>query len=189
MDPRAVVIGGLTTFAWYAVPDVVGPRWARAATKAAVAVVGATLAVALTRDGEAARSALDSFAVSRTGPDEDPAAAPTPEASETASDGSGPGLAALDPDNPAPLAPTAEAAEVLALRQGVSVAVVSAGALALVALGVAGERWIYRGAEALRARGVRAPHTLVGVGMGVLAAGLAAVDVAPDESRPDVLSE
>ncbi len=56
VDATSVAITGLTTLAWYAVPDVVGPRWARAVAKAGVLAGGLGLGIALTAEG---RSAVD----------------------------------------------------------------------------------------------------------------------------------
>jgi hypothetical protein len=188
LDPRALVLGGVTTFAWYAVPDVVGPRWARALAKTGVAVVGAALAVTVTRGGASARAEVRAFReearaeVARL-------ADPGPALPGVEDEGR------VDPDdcpacsdNPAPLDLPTDAAEVVTPRPGVAmVAVLGAAALATAA-GVAGERWVYRRAEALRARGVRRPHLLVGAGMGVLGAALAAFDVPPEPEHDAVVS-
>lgn len=41
---------------------------------------------------------------------------------------------------------------------------------------VAGEKWVYRRGERLRDRGVRLPHTRVGLAVGALAVALAAAE-------------
>ncbi|OLT50952.1 hypothetical protein [Cellulosimicrobium sp. CUA-896] len=51
------------------------------------------------------------------------------------------------------------------------------GAVAVsAALAVAGERWVYRRGERLRARGLRLPHTRVGVAMAAVAVVLTAAE-------------
>ncbi len=171
-DPRAVAIAGLATVAWYAVPDVVRPRWARALAKTVVATAGAVLTVTLTTEGREAREGVRSLrdAVRAPGDAGDLVAA----ASTGTAGGPGAELAdgaaredntyAPDRDEPTPVPP----------------GVVAAGAVGGVALAttlaVAGEKWVYRRGERLRARGVRLPHTRVGLALGALAVALAAAE-------------
>ncbi|WP_069385463.1 hypothetical protein [Cellulosimicrobium cellulans] len=155
VDPAALVTAGATTLAWYAVPDVVGPRWARALAKTAVSAAGAVLTVRATAEGREAQEAVRS------------ARAAVRVAADT-SDGAtadGPGTAdATDDDAPSSARPA-----VLVLA-GVGAVAVS------TALAVAGEKWVHRRGERLRARGVRFPHTRVGLAMAVVAVALTAVE-------------
>ena len=57
-DPRTVAIAGLMTVAWYAVPDVVRPRWARALAKTAVGTAGVVLTLTSTAEGIEAREGV-----------------------------------------------------------------------------------------------------------------------------------
>jgi hypothetical protein len=168
-DPRTVALAGLTTCAWYAVPDVVGPRWGRALAKTAVATAGTVLAVAATRDGRELRDGIrGAVGEVRSVLDDDGRADHRPD------------TAATDDDNPTPLRPQ-DGGEEVVLRAPVAAGAAVVGLTVTVALVVAGEKWAYRRGEALRARGVRAPHTRVGLVVGLLTAALAAVDVDLDD--------
>ncbi|MGO1242345.1 MAG: hypothetical protein ACTMHU_13035, partial [Cellulosimicrobium funkei] len=59
---------------------------------------------------------------------------------------------------------------------GVAVAGAAAGLALATTLVVAGEKWVYRRGERLRDRGVRLPHTRVGLVVGALAVALAAAE-------------
>lgn len=161
VDPRSVVINGVTTFAWYAVPDVVRPRWARALAKTAVVAAGAALGAGTTREGAEARAAVcdvrDGIRSATVPSDTDPS---DTDPSATAPDGTGAGRAV---------------AATVAVVGGMAVA----GTLAVL-----GERWIYRFAERLRGRGVRAPHTAVGLVLGAAAAGLAVIEAPVSAEQP-----
>jgi hypothetical protein len=169
VDPTTVAIAGATTLAWYAVPDVVRPRWARALLKTAIGAAGAVLTVTSTADGREAREAVRSL---RDG------AALVDETSAT------PGDDAALPGAPRPRGAEREdnayAPDVARSPFPVPPAVIAVGAVggvvASVALAVAGEKWAYRRGEALRARGVRAPHTRVGLAMGGVAVALAVAE-------------
>ncbi|MFB8227469.1 hypothetical protein [Cellulosimicrobium sp. NPDC055967] len=172
-DPRTVAIAGLATVAWYAVPDVVRPRWARALAKTAVATAGAVLTVTSTTEGrearEGARSLRDAVRAAGAVADDLDAAPSAGTGSTRGSDPADPTARednryAPDRDEPTPVPP----------------GVVAAGAVGGVALAttlaVAGEKWVYRRGERLRARGVRLPHTRVGLALGALAVALAAAE-------------
>ncbi|WP_418275106.1 hypothetical protein ACNHYB_09545 [Isoptericola jiangsuensis] len=203
LDARAVVLAGATTFAWYAVPDVLARRWARALAKTGVAVTGAALAVGVTRGGAQVRADVRAIrdeagrdADARTVPGV-PVAVPDLDAAQDHT-GSGDhvdlgahtdsGDCPACSDNPAPLDAPTDTVALVAPRPGVAVAVgLGAAALAAVAC-VAAERWVHRRAEALRARGVRRPHVLVGAILGVVGAGMAAIDVPPGPADHDAVS-
>ncbi|MBN0039251.1 hypothetical protein JN535_03560 [Cellulosimicrobium cellulans] len=166
-DPRTVAIAGLMTVAWYAVPDVVRPRWARALAKTAVGTAGVVLTLTSTAEGIEAREGVRAL---RDAAREAGATGADPDASPDRPADGAPGAAREDntyvPDHdeatPAPPA------------------VVVGGAVAGVALAttliVVGEKWVYRRGERLRARGVRLPHTRVGLVLGALAVALAAAE-------------
>ncbi|MFE5310055.1 hypothetical protein [Isoptericola sp. NPDC056605] len=177
VDARSVAITGLTTLAWYAVPDVVRPRWARALAKVGVLAGGLGLGMALTSEG---RSAVDGMREVR---DElrDLRDADENAAGENASEpdeGIAPadGRDAREPDDNVLAADVAlDGADPLP-GPGVAGAAV-AGALALaVTIAVAGEKWAYRRGERWRAQGRRLPHTRVGLILGALAAVATALD-------------
>lgn len=155
VDPATLATAGATTLAWYAVPDVVGPRWGRALAKTAVGVAGAVLTLRTTAEGREAREAL------RSARDAVRAAADTPGGTTT--DEPGPTDATGDG------APSKVPPAVLVLAGVGSVAVSTA-------LAVAGEKWVYRRGERLRARGARLPHTRVGLAMAAVAVALTAVE-------------
>ncbi|MBD5785199.1 hypothetical protein IF650_03300 [Cellulosimicrobium terreum] len=159
VQPVTVTIAAATTLAWYAVPDVVRPRWARAVLKAAIGVAGAVLTVGVTPEGRQAREGVrllretarsvgePSGATEADGAEEDNTFVPDPV--------EGP---------PLPVPPLVLAAGAVA-----SVA-------ASVALIVAGEKWVYRRGESLRSRGARLPHTRVGLAMAGVAVMLTAAE-------------
>ncbi|MGW8568287.1 hypothetical protein [Isoptericola sp. NPDC055881] len=177
-DARSIVITGLTTLAWYAVPDVVGPRWARALTKAGVLAAGVALGVAATDEGRSAlvgaREVRDELRGLRElgdgdGVDEtDPARAVRDD------------NVLLDEADGAPDLGDADPLPALTVVAGVA-----AGAVAVVAaVAVAGEKWAYRRGERWRARGLRLPHTRVGLLLGAAAAVATAVDPSVAVGRP-----
>lgn len=154
-DPATLVTAGATTLAWYAVPDVVGPRWGRVLAKAVVGVAGAVLTLRTTGEGREAWEAL------RSARDAGRAAADTSDGATTD---------APDPaDSTGDEAPSKVPPAVLVLA-GVGSVAVSTG------LAVAGEKWVYRRGERLRARGLRLPHTRVALAMAAVAVALTAVE-------------
>lgn len=162
-DPRTVAIAGLMTVAWYAVPDVVRPRWARALAKTAVGTAGVVLTLTSTAEGIEAREgvrALRDAARDAGATGAEPDASPDRPADAAREDNT----YVPDHDEATPVPP----------------AVVVVGSVAGVALAttlvVAGEKWVYRRGERLRARGVRLPHTRVGLVVGALAVALAAAE-------------
>jgi hypothetical protein len=164
-DLRSVAISGVTTFAWYAVPDVVQPRWARALAKTAVLGASVALVMGGTREGAEARAAV------REVQDGIRSAAEQPSATEQAP---------LDEDGAAGAAPGGTGSG----RAVVATAAVVGGVAVAGTLAVLGERWIYRSAERLRGRGVRAPHTAVGLVLGAAVAGLDALEGPFSAARP-----
>ncbi|QJW38638.1 peptidase S9 [Cellulosimicrobium protaetiae] len=159
------------TVAWYAVPDVVRPRWGRALAKTAVGAAGVALMLTATAEGREARDGVRSLrdAVREVGtPSPD---APVDVPPDDVALGDGPDDVVREDNTYVPdhddvtLAPPA---------------VLAAGAVGGVALAttlaVAGEKWAYRRGERLRARGVRLPHTRVGLALGALAVALAAAE-------------
>jgi len=168
VDPRAVAIAGLSTVAWYAVPDVVRPRWARGLAKATVGTACLALTLMSTRDGqdarEGVRSARDAVRAAAEG-------AAGGVATEGGAGAEAPGGVGEDntyaPDRPD---------EPLPGPRGLLAAGALGGTALAVTLVVAGEKWLYRRGERLRARGARLPHTRVGLAMGAVAVPLAAVE-------------
>jgi len=165
VDATSVAITGLTTLAWYAVPDVVGPRWARAVAKAGVLVGGLGLGLAVTAEGrsavermrEACGELRDLRDADRIGGGDDDGPREEREDNVLATE------EALDGADPLPGPAVAGAAV--------------AGAVALaVSVAVAGEKWAYRRGERWRAQGRRLPHTRVGLVLGVLAAAATVLD-------------
>ena len=161
VDARSVAITGLTTLAWYAVPDVVEPRWARALAKAGVLAGGLALGLAATSEGRAAvdgvRGVRDELRDLRA-----------------AEEGDGQGDAGAEDEDNVLLADPDGADPV---PDPVVVGAAAAGVVALVAtVAVAGEKWAYRRGERWRERGLRLPHTRVGVVLGALAAAVTALD-------------
>ena len=168
VDPRALAIAGVSTLAWYAVPDVVRPRWARGLAKATVGTACLALTLTSTRDGqdarEGVRSVRDAVRAAAEGTAGDEAAGDGVEAGSPGGVREDNAYAPAHGDEPLPVPP------------GVLVAGALGGTALAVTLVVAGEKWLYRRGERLRARGVRLPHTRVGLAMGVVAAALAAVE-------------
>lgn len=199
VDARSVAITGLTTLAWYAVPDVVGPRWARAATKAGVLVGGLGLGMALTSEG---RSAVDGMREARgelrdlrdlarraeTLPAEDGDADLGDTEAKVAARGGARGVEGADADpEDNVLLGDAELADADPLPDPAVAGAVSAGALALAAtVVVVCEKWAYRRGERWRAQGRRLPHTRVGLILGVLAAAATALDPSAADRASDV---
>ncbi|KLN35904.1 hypothetical protein FB00_02585 [Cellulosimicrobium funkei] len=170
-DPRTVAIAGLMTVAWYAVPDVVRPRWARALAKTAVGTAGIVLTLTSTAEGIEAREgvrALRDAARDAGAAGTDPDASPDRPADRPA--GGAPDAAREDntyvPDHD----------EATPVPPAVVVGGAAAGVALATTLVVAGEKWVYRRGERLRARGVRLPHTRVGLVLGALAVALAAAE-------------
>ncbi|KON74885.1 hypothetical protein ACFCZ3_11405 [Cellulosimicrobium cellulans] len=170
-DPRTVAIAGLMTVAWYAVPDVVRPRWARALAKTAVGTAGVVLTLTSTAEGIEAREGVRAL---RDAARDAGATGAEPDASPDRPE-----------DRPADGAPDAAREDNTYVPDRdeatpVPPAVVVGGSVAGVALAttlvVAGEKWVYRRGERLRARGVRLPHTRVGLVVGALAVALAAAE-------------
>ncbi|MFC7879157.1 hypothetical protein [Isoptericola sp. NPDC057391] len=196
-DARSVAITGLTTLAWYAVPDVVGPRWARALAKTGVLAGGLGLGLALTAEG---RSAVDGVREARGelrdlrdlarrvealpaedgDPDLDGADLDDADLDADLVDAEADGAERdaardLEGDSAEPednvLLGDAELADADPLPDPVVAGAAAAGAVALaVTVAVAGEKWAYRRGERWRAQGRRLPHTRVGLILGALAA-------------------
>jgi len=185
VDARSVAITGLTTLAWYAVPDVVGPRWARALTKVAVLGGGVALVAVATQEG---RSALDGVREVRDELRDLGAAAAGAVDGDGRTDGAvgadGADVAGGRDDNVLLGEGGLDGADPLPDPVVVGVA---AGAAAVVAVvvAVAGEKWAYRRGERWRARGLRLPHTRVGLLLGAAAAAATALDPSAAWSRPD----
>ncbi|MCB7135169.1 hypothetical protein [Cellulosimicrobium marinum] len=165
-DPTAVAVAGAMTLAWYAVPDVARRRGVRALLKSVVGVAGAVATVTATRDGrdlqDAVRTLRDTARAAADGtlPTDGEASDGTPDDGPREDNAYVP---AVD-DAPFPVPPAVLAAA-------------SVGAVALsAALVVAGEKWAYRRGERLRERGVRLPHTRVGVAMAGVAVALAVAE-------------
>lgn len=176
-DARAGVVNGLTTAAWYTVPDLVERRSTRALLKTVCGVAGCVVLLR-TVDG---RQAIDGVrkvrdAVRDAGREPDPAgvgpydgfAADVDRAhvGPGASDGTAPDL------TPVGITTTGK----VAIAVGAAVVV---GATA--ALGVVGEKAAYRWGERMRARGVRAPHLRVGLVLGAASALLGGLNPPPLE--------
>lgn len=183
-DPRGVALLALTTVAWYAVPDVARTRGVRALLKTTVLAAGGALALAVTREGaqmregvadlrETLRAVRDGVEPGREGGTDVVGRAGT--GTHSADDTHGTDDNRLADDRVlADLLDDADGTDPDARRLPPALAAVLgvAGLAAGTALTVAGERWVYRRGERLRARGVRLPHTRVGLVMGVLAAGI-----------------
>lgn len=162
-DPRTVAIAGLSTVAWYAVPDVVRPRWARALAKTAVATAAVVLTFTSTTEGTEAREGLRSLRDAAREADADGAdATPGTTTADGAPREDNTWATADDDTTPVPA--------------GVAVAGTAAGLALATTLVVVGEKWVYRRGERLRDRGVRLPHTRVGLAVGALAVALAAAE-------------
>ncbi|MFI2105115.1 hypothetical protein ACH436_17610 [Isoptericola sp. NPDC019693] len=195
VDARSVAITGLTTLAWYAVPDVVGPRWARALAKAGVLAGGFGLGMVVTTEGrsvvEGIRESRDEARELRDLADRIKALPPegADEEADEEADEDGPGVAEPEGDA-AGRTPDAHVPEdnVLLgdpelvdgadpLPDPVVAGSVTAGAIAFgIAVAVLGEKWAYRRGERWRAQGRRLPHTRVGLVLGVLAAAATALE-------------
>lgn len=200
VDARSVAITGLTTLAWYAVPDVVGPRWARALVKTGVLAGGLGLGLAATAEG---RSAVDGIREARDEvrelrdladrinalpADEDRAGEPDDEPggvdreadeAERAGD-------TTEPEDNVLLGDPGLADGADPLPDPVVAGSVTAGAVAFgIVVAVAGEKWAYRRGERWRAQGRRLPHTRVGLILGVLAAAATALDPSARERNGD----
>jgi hypothetical protein len=169
VDPASLVTAAATTLAWYAVPDVVGPRWARALAKTAISAAGAVLTVRVTAEGREAREAVRSVRDAVRAAGEEAAAGGDARTADGTTVGATDAAAGGD-GGPSRVPPA-----VLALAGAGAVA----GSAALV---VAGEKWVYRRGERLRTRGLRLPHTRVGL---VMAAVAVALTVAEPYLRPD----
>lgn len=147
------LVTGVTTAAYYAVPDVAHSRAARGWLKTACLVAGSfTMSPRLS--GDTVRELRSSWH-ERTGLDTaDGTAEPTSAAER---------WSAASPRQKAVIA-------------GTGAALVAAS----TALTVAGEKWLFRRGEARAAAGVRFPHTRTGLVLGALSAALALV---PDPSE------
>lgn len=185
VDATSVAITGLTTLAWYAVPDVVGPRWARAVAKAGVLAGGLGLGIALTAEGRSAvdgmREVRDEVRDLRHAADEAP--------EDGGRDGAEPADGPDDHDHDRDRDDNVLAADVALdgadpLPDPVVAGSVTVGAIALgVAVAVATEKLAYRRGERWRAQGRRLPHTRVGLVLGVLAAAATALDPSAARGR------
>lgn len=160
VDLRSVALSAGSTLAWYAVPDLVRSRGSRALAKTAVLASAVTLAMTTTREGAEARSAVRDV--------------------RAAVDAVRPGDPRPGPDDGDGAVSTGGTGRAVATG-----AVVVGGLTVAGVVAVLGERWAYRAGEHLRARGVRAPHTTVGLVLGAAAGGLAAIEgpVTAERSR------
>ncbi|MBO0919420.1 hypothetical protein J1G42_01080 [Cellulomonas sp. zg-ZUI222] len=184
---RDALVAGLTTTAYYAVPDVVSSRAARFWLKTALLGLGMTTMEAMptTRAGweekrTSWREALAGVS-SRDGAGDVLDAQPRSDADPDAavSDPSDAGTAGIDvlPGHEDGLTgrPSASQRAAAVGVAAVLVVVATAGTVAF-------ERWVYRRGQARAAAGVRFAHTRTGVVMGVLAAAGALVPE-PSERR------
>ncbi len=164
--PEALASGALT-FAWYALPDAVASRRARGVAKAALFVPMAAIGVMAGRRDAAAEAADDAA---------DPAAhgrlgriralthtEPVLDLSAIEAD-AGHDAGAVEGRRLAARIPSARQAALIAA--GLAVVAVSAAGF------VATERGVHRYGERLGARGVRLPHTRIGVVAGLASVGL-----------------
>lgn len=173
------LLTGLTTAAYYAVPDVARTRatrgWLKAACAAAavaVAVPDARQAWTELREARALRASGGAFDSSRF---DGTVLAGVPVATENVA------LSIPDhaEDDPAPSAGTH--------RTVVRGAVVTAAMVASTAGTIAFERWVFRRGEARAAAGARFAHTRTGLVLGALAA-IGALFPDTDEKAGDVPS-
>ncbi|MBF0688044.1 MAG: hypothetical protein IR158_09805 [Cellulomonas sp.] len=176
-NPRSralnAALTGLTTAAYYAVPDVTPSRAARGWLKAACLVAGAALTAAEPESRDGLRKLRSTW---REGVAKDDALG-TDDAAVTD------GAAATD-DAPGTRAVDGSAAvtdEHASASRKTAVAVVGVALLAAsTALTVAGEKWLFRRGEARAAAGVRFAHTRTGLALGALSVALSLV---PDPSE------
>ncbi|QCB95031.1 peptidase S9 [Cellulomonas shaoxiangyii] len=152
------LLTGLTTAAYYAVPDVARTRAARGWLKAACVAAGAAVALPDARQAwtelqaRRRRTALDGIPVA------------TENLAQSVLDNAGDG-------------PARSATARTVVRGAVVVAVAVAGSVAVT---VAFERWVFRRGEARAAAGVRLAHTRTGLVLGALTA---AGGLIPDPSE------
>lgn len=182
----AAALTGLTTAAYYAVPDLTTSRAARGWLRAAFLVAGGAVHAWVSRDdiAEAREGWRDALAHLR-----DRAADGTAPGADSTAPGAGSGAEGTTPgaDEPAPDAPAGSRLPAPA-RAAVAAAVGAAVLAGSVALTVAGERWLYRRAETRAAAGVRFAHVRQGLVLGTLSAALFALpdhgpDVTPDDDH------
>ncbi|KFD44426.1 hypothetical protein IU11_02560 [Cellulosimicrobium sp. MM] len=154
-DPRTVAIAGLSTVAWYAVPDVVRPRWARALVKTAVGTAAVALTFTSTTEGTEAREGLRSLRDAAREADADGAdATPGTTTADGAPREDNTWATADDDTTPVPAGvAVAGAAAGLALA---TTLVVAGGEVGLPARGAAARPRRAAAAHARRARGRRA---------------------------------
>jgi hypothetical protein len=172
-DAKTGVVYGLTTAAWYTVPDIAQRRGTRALLKTACGVAG--IAVLLRTDEgrqavEGVRSLRD--AVRDAAPETDPADGAS--LGDDAAHDITPGLGIDEvPDNPVHNLTPVE----ISPRGKAAIAVGAVVVLgATTAFAVFGEKAAYRWGERMRARGVRAPHLRVGLAIGTAAVVLGALN-------------
>lgn len=162
------LLTGLTTAAYYAVPDVTSTRATRRWLKAACLAAGAAVALpdarqAWTELHEARRRRTAGEATDFDGTALDGIPVATENLAQSVLDNVGGG--------PAPSA---------AARMVVRGAVVAVALAGSVAVTVAFERWVFRRGEARAAAGVRLAHTRTGLVLGALAAASALI---PDSAE------
>ncbi len=164
---RDALVAGLTTAAYYAVPDAVSSRAARFCLKTALLGLGMTTMEAMptTRAGWAELRTSWRDAVAGGASRED--AGPDGDHDAPGSDPSDAGTPATDvlPGDGDDVTGRPSASQ-RAAAVGVVAVLVAAATVGTVAF----ERWVYRRGEARAAAGVRFAHTRTGVVMGVLAA-------------------
>jgi len=176
-NPRSralnAALTGLTTAAYYAVPDVTPSRAARGWLKAACLVAGAALTAAEPESREGLRKLRSTW---REGVAKDGALG-TDDAAVTD------GAAATDDAPGAQAVDGSGAVAQMDVSPSRKTALAVAGVVVLAAstaLTIAGEKWLFRRGEARAAAGVRFAHTRTGLVLGALSAALSLV---PDSSE------
>ncbi|GAA3221950.1 hypothetical protein [Oerskovia jenensis] len=177
-DTKTGVVYGLTTAAWYTVPDIVRRRGTRALLKTACGVAG--LAVLLRTDEgrqaiEAVRSLRDAV---RDATSEIDGADRSPVWDDPVRDAT----QGLDidevPDD------TVHSLTSIEISPAGKAVIVSGAAVVLgvtTMFAVFGEKAAYRWGERMRARGVRAPHLRVGLTIGAATVLLGGLDLWTDD--------
>jgi hypothetical protein len=182
-NPRSralnAALTGLTTAAYYAVPDVTPSRAARGWLKAACLVAGVALAASVPESREGWRKLRSTWQEGVAGD-----GALGTDGALGADDARGTDHAPGADDAPGTRAVDGSAAvtdEDASASRKTAVAVVGVALLvASTALTVAGEKWLFRRGEARSAAGVRFAHTRTGLALGALSVALSLV---PDPSE------
>lgn len=162
------LLTGLTTAAYYAVPDVTSTRATRRWLKAACVAAGAAVAVP---DARQAWTELQAARRRRTAGEVTNFDGTALDGIPVATENLAQSVLGDTGDSSAPSA---------AARTVVRGAVVAAALAGSVAVTVAFERWVFRRGEAHAAAGVRLAHTRTGLMLGALTAAAALI---PDSSE------